>query len=114
MTTEEMLKKLNTAKDSPFFKIYGMIDENDYSGAIQCIREYFGCEEDLAKIVCMDFKVEFYDPDQKLLKETISKLSPAEIARVNAEAYALLNKPKCPTCNSSNLKKISLTSKAVI
>lgn len=113
VTTEEMLKKLNTAKDSPFFKIYGMIDENDYSGAIQCIKEYFGCEEDLAKIVCMDFKVEFYDPDQKLLKETISKLSPAEIAHVNAEARALLNKPKCPTCNSSNLKKISLTSKAV-
>ena len=108
-----MLKKLNTAKDSPFYRIYDMIKENDYSGAIQRIKEYFGCDEDIAKVVCMDFKTKIYDPCEKHLEETISRLSPTDIARANAEARALLNKPKCPTCNSSNLKKISLTSKAV-
>ena len=40
-------------------------------------------------------------------------LSPAEIAHNRQEAQDLLNKPKCPTCNSTNLKKVSATSKVV-
>lgn len=42
-----------------------------------------------------------------------SPLSSAEIARNRQEAQDLLNKPKCPTCNSTNLKKISTASKVV-
>jgi len=39
--------------------------------------------------------------------------SPQQIARANAEARESLNKPHCPTCNSTNIKKISTTSKVV-
>lgn len=32
--------------------------------------------------------------------------TPQQIAQANAQAQELLNKPKCPTCGSTNIKKI--------
>lgn len=66
--------------------------------------EETNCDFDTARIVC-DYLI-----DGTPLPST---LSPAEIARNRQEAQDLLNKPKCPTCNSTNLKKISATSKVV-
>ena len=68
------------------------------------IVEKFNCDFDTASIVCN------YFIDGTPLPST---LSPAEIVRNRQEAEKLLNKPKCPTCNSTNLKKISTTSKVV-
>ena len=34
------------------------------------------------------------------------ELTPQQIAQANAQAQELLNKPKCPTCGSTNIKKI--------
>ena len=34
------------------------------------------------------------------------QLEQAKIAQANAQAQELLNKPKCPTCGSTNIKKI--------
>lgn len=42
-------------------------------------------------------------------KETnpmIPDLTPQQIAAANAQAQEWLNKPKCPTCGSTNIKKI--------
>lgn len=33
-------------------------------------------------------------------------LTPQQIAQANAQAQEWLNKPKCPTCGSTNIKKI--------
>lgn len=33
-------------------------------------------------------------------------LTPQQIAQANAQAQELLNKPKCPTCGSTNIKKM--------
>lgn len=38
-------------------------------------------------------------------------LTPQQIAQANAQAKEWLNKPKCPTCGSTRVKKISTTSK---
>lgn len=40
-----------------------------------------------------------------------SGLTPQQIAQANAQAQDWLNKPKCPTCGSTRVKKISTTSK---
>lgn len=40
-------------------------------------------------------------------------LTPQQIAQANAQAQELLNKPKCPTCGSTNVEKISFGKKAV-
>lgn len=104
LTTKEMLEKLNTAEDSPFYEIYGMIDKNDFLAAIECIKNYFKCDDDTAKTVCMDFKIEFYDSFMKSIEDS---WTPEEIARNNEKARELfVNQPKCPTCGSTNVKKI--------
>ena len=40
-------------------------------------------------------------------------LTPQQIAAANAQAQELLNKPKCPTCGSTNVEKISFGKKAL-
>ncbi len=109
MTIAEMLNTLDNATDSPFYDICHFLNNDNFNGAVICIKDYFKCDVTTAKAVCMDFKTNIYDD----LYKPHSQLSPAEIARNRQEAQDLLNKPKCPTCNSTNLKKISATSKVV-
>ncbi len=73
-------------------------------GCIEYIQQITGCDANIAEQIIKQH--DFLDPSQ-------FQLSPAEIARNRQEAQDLLNKPKCPTCNSNNLKKISTTSKVV-
>lgn len=109
MTVEEMLNTLDKANDSPFYEICNFISGNNFIQAVICIQNYFKCDDATAKIVFLDFKTKVYDE----LYKPNSQLSPAEIAHNNAIAQEWQNKPKCPTCNSTNLKKISTTSKVV-
>ena len=46
--------------------------------------------------------------DEYVIKNKIKEqqLEQARIYQVNAQAQELLNKPKCPTCGSTNIKKI--------
>lgn len=74
------------------------------SGCIEYIQQITGCDADIAEELIN--QSEFLNPSQ-------FQLSPAEITRNRQAAQDLLNKPKCPTCNSTNLKKIPITSKVV-
>lgn len=105
MSIEEMLNKLNTdIENSPFDAILNAIRINENIKAIQIIQQYFNCEEQLAQKVYEAFKVKY----GYLTKCT---LSPQQIAYNNQVARESLNKPKCPTCSSTNIKKISTTAK---
>lgn len=46
--------------------------------------------------------------DEYVIRNKIKeqRLEQARIAQANAQAQELLNKPKCPTCGSTNIKKI--------
>lgn len=74
------------------------------SGCIEYIQQITGCDANMAEQIISQH--DFLNPSQ-------FQLSPAEITRNRQEAQDLLNKPKCPTCNSTNLKKISATSKVI-
>ncbi len=76
--------------------------DNKEAEAIQYIKVFFKCDEKTAEDAFNIFKEEMGPPP-----------SPEQIARANAVAREWQNKPKCPTCQSQNLKKISATSKAV-
>ncbi len=69
----------------------------DKLGFINKLVELVDCDFDSAKLVC-DYII-----DGTPLP---TELSPQEIAHNNAVAQEWLNKPKCPTCNSTNIKKI--------
>ena len=74
------------------------------SGCIEYIQQITGCDTNTAEQM-----IEQHD----FLQPTKHQISPIEIAHNNAIAQEWQNKPKCPTCNSTNLKKISATSKVV-
>ena len=75
----------------------------DKLGFINKLIELINCDFDSARIVC-DYIIDGTLPP--------SDLSPQEQVYNNAVAQEWLNKPKCPTCNSTNIKKISGLSKA--
>ena len=76
----------------------------DKLGFINKLIELINCDFDSARLVC-DYLI-----DGTLLP---SDLPPQEQAYNNAVAQELLNKPKCPTCNSTNITKISGTKRFV-
>ena len=107
MNFENVMKLIQdeAISQTPFYMELNVFAES--KGRLGCINKLvdkFNCDFDSARIVC-DYLI-----DGTPLPST---LSPAEIAHNRQEAQDLLNKPKCPTCNSTNLKKISATSKVV-
>lgn len=89
----------NEAVCNTIQKLYYANKENE---AIKYIKDFFECDEDTAKDAFEIFK-----------KETGEPPSQQQIAHANTVAREWQNKPKCPTCQSMNLKKISTTSKVV-
>lgn len=74
--------------------------ENKDNEAINYIKNFFKCDDETANEAFEIFK-----------KETGSPPSPQQIAHANAVAREWQNKPKCPTCSSTNIEKISTTKK---
>lgn len=107
MTPNELMNKIGEEADKQtiFYKqISDMAETKNKLKCIEMLIEKFNCDFDSARIV-MDFVI-----DGTPLPSTLSE---AEIIRANAEAREALNKPKCITCGSANIVKISATSKVV-
>lgn len=96
MTTEEMIDILDKAEVSPFYEIMGALGKDDFTKATKLIKDYFKCDDNTAKICCMDFKTKVYDE----LNKPDPSLSAWEIQQANCV-------PRCPTCGSTNVKPIS-------
>ena len=95
MNLDERINKLLNCPERKLIYLY--VYENRKQDAFEVIKKYITYDEVEEDEILQLFKQKYEGID-----------TPA-----NAEVRALLNKPKCPTCNSSNLKKISLTSKAI-
>lgn len=108
MTAQEIWDQINNfvedknANECVWYIISELRESNKESDAIKYIKDFFKCDINTAKDTFEIFKNEMGEP-----------LSPQQIAHANAVAKELLNKPKCPTCSSTNLKKITVTSKVV-
>lgn len=100
MDINNVMKILDEKADGNI--LFSYIDENEMTKAVQYIIDLCGCDETLAKSALVNVKTDYYD---EVFKSN-TDLSPQEIAHNNAVAQELLNKPKCPTCNSTNVKKI--------
>lgn len=107
MTMNEMLEKVCNGENSPAHELLDLIENNNYIQATNIIKDYLRCDDNTAKIICMDFKTKVFDDLYS------SDLSPKEQAYNNAVAQEWLNKPKCPTCGSTNIRKISGTKRFV-
>lgn len=101
MTSQDLMNKLSDdiITRSEFYKEFSKVGETKNKlKCIELLMEHYNCEFDEAREV-MDFVL-----DGKPLPNP--NLTPQQIAQANAQAQELLNKPKCPTCGSTNIKKI--------
>ena len=109
MTPQEIYDEINYLKENPktgnaiFDEVIALYYADKEEDAVQHIKEVYDCEEELAR--------QTFD----IFKSRISKPTPLMKAEVEAYERACRNKnvPKCPTCGSTNIKKISSMSKAV-
>lgn len=107
MTAEEIVNELgNTNKhESLFWKLTGLMDENMVDEANLCIQKSFNCDKETANLVYIGFKEQFYYGGYG------EDMTPEGSTEYNKEI--VLNIPKCPICQSTNLKKISGWSKSM-
>ena len=97
MNIEDIVNALLNSPEKKLLFLY--IYENRTDEAKSIIKENVNCNDnDIDKIINL-----FYQKYNTMAHNSYN----------NALAQDLLNKPKCPTCNSTNLKKISTTSKVV-
>ena len=108
MTSQDLMNKLSddTIARSEFYKEFSKVGETKNKlKCIELLMKHYNCGFDEAREV-MDFVL-----DGKPLPNP--NLTPQQIAAANAQAQEWLNKPKCPTCGSTNVEKISFGKKAV-
>lgn len=101
MTSQDLMDKLSddTIARSEFYKEFSKVGETKNKlKRIELLMKHYNCGFDEAREV-MDFIL-----DGKPLPNP--DLTPQQIAQANAQAQELLNKPKCPTCGSTNIKKM--------
>lgn len=89
----------NTAVGNDLLKLYYSGKEDE---AIKYIKDFFKCDDKIAEDAFNIFKSKTGVPP-----------SQQQIAHNNAVARELLNKPKCPTCSSTNIQKIGTGERVV-
>ncbi len=117
MTPQEIVKKINSDDSEVPYEVYAdindFLDDDRKEDALIYLKKYFKCTDDIAKEALMIYIETVYPEHKKIRADSDASLTPEQIARANAVAREWQNKPKCPTCQSQNLKKISATSKVV-
>ena len=114
MTPQEIFDTINSPKSSgkEFYTLEKFLDDNKWDEAILYIQNIFNCDENVARETLSVYKEQAYDVVKKAIADAVASLSPEQIAHNNAVAREWQNKPKCPTCSSTNVQKISSFSKA--
>ncbi len=109
MTAYEIYDIINKLESPEYYEIAIQNNVGDIEGACKIIQDCFECDKQTANevIEIMNKVVE-----DSLRSKGIEPLT-REQMNINNEVERLRqeNRPKCPTCNSTNIKKISSFSK---
>ncbi len=87
-------------------KVNVLVKNKERKKLINYLMEETGCDFEAAKILCDYYIDGVLLPSMLRLKKIIDEME-------EEEQKELLNKPKCPTCQSTNIKKVSTTSKVI-
>ena len=120
MTEEQFLKLSESEKDAYELKIYDICKKSEFFNE----DKYNESHEDLANNWYISFRFDKYEQltgkkawtkenDAYHTMESHKHVSDAMEKYAGTIGSSNTNIPKCPTCNSTNLKKISTTSKAI-
>lgn len=91
-------------------KMLVLIAQNQTLKGMKFIQELTNCSDDDAQQLWGELNKQYGTKENN---PAITNLTPQQIAQANAQAQELLNKPKCPTCGSTNIQKISATKRWV-
>ena len=99
----DIMKRNPKTGEPVYSEVADLYYDDKEEEAVQYIKELYECEEEVARQV--------FD----IFKSKTHKVTPQMVAAVEAHERGCRNKnvPKCPTCGSTNIKKISSMSKAV-
>lgn len=84
-------------------KMLVIIAQNQTLKGMKFIQELTNCSDDDAQQLWCELSEQYGTKENN---PAIPDLTPQQIAQANAQAQELLNKPKCPTCGSTNIKKM--------
>ena len=116
MTPQEIIDKIHYMEVpyDVYLDINIFLEDNKENDALNYIQNYFKCTEDIAKETLILYKETLYANHQRIMEDSETSLTAEQIAYVNAQAWGPQNKPKCPICQSTNLKMISFLEKLVL
>ena len=98
----------NEIESAEATKMLVIIAQNQTLKGMKFIQELTNCSDDDAQQLWCELSKQYGTKENN---PAIPNLTLQQIAQANAQAQELLNKPKCPTCGSTRVKKISTTSK---
>lgn len=114
MTAYEIYKEINKAEQPEYYEIAIQNNVGNIDGACEIIQNCFECNKETAEEV---IKIMNKTVEDSLRSKGIEPLTREQMnfnnERERLNRLAQQNKPKCPTCQSTNLKKISTTSKVM-
>lgn len=84
-------------------KMLMLIADNKNMEGVSFVQRLTNCSFEIAQQMWGILKNQY---GTKETNPMIPDLTPQQIAAANAQAQEWLNKPKCPTCGSTNIKKI--------
>ena len=87
-------------------KLLDYVAKNDVLSAIKLIMKLTECDIDTAEKVLSEVKKDYGTPETNPYFEIYRESTPEEKAYSNYLAQKYFNKPKCPTCGSTNISKI--------
>lgn len=114
MTAYEIYKEINKAEQPEYYEIAIQNNVGNIDGACEIIQNCFECNKETAEEV---IKIMNKTVEDSLRSKGIEPLTREQMnfnnERERLNRLAQQNKLKCPTCQSTNLKKISTTSKVM-
>lgn len=101
MTAYEIYNMFNKLDKPEYYEIAIQNNVGNIEGACKIIQDCFECDKQTAEEVIT------------IMNKGIKPLTPEQRAHNQAVAREALNKPKCPTCSSTNIQKIGTGERAV-
>lgn len=92
-----------------YYTLLNFIEKADYDGAILSIQNYYYCDIETATNILALFKEQIYYPHEKRLKEARARALARGVG--TPSNYVPPNEPKCPTCGSTLVKRLSALSR---